>query len=140
VERNFRMMNDRMGTFENKLQGLEQNFQNMQSRMDALENRLHAENGHLLNNQAAALESRLTMSETLSRILGTLHSQIAVVHSCKIQNLEQSLQRLVLDQNHIQEQRETLHDRMYDLNLKMQRLENLLLIQVLSLTFFDLYT
>ena len=136
LERNFRMINDRITTFENRLQGFEQNFQNMQSRMDALEDKLHsfephAENLHCLNNWAAALENRLNVSQEFSRILGTLHNQIALAQCCSMQHLEQSLQRLVLDQNAIQEQHQTLHDRMYDQNLKTQRLENLLLVEAL---------
>jgi septal ring factor EnvC (AmiA/AmiB activator) len=136
LECNFRMMNDRMTTFENRLQGLEQNYQNMQSRMDALEDQLHsfephAENMHLLNNWAAALENRLNMSQEFSRILAHLHNQVALAQHCRMQILEQSLQRLVLDQNHIQEQHQTLQDRMYDQNLKVQRLENLLLVEAL---------
>ena len=136
LECNFRMINDRITTFKNRLQGFEQHFQNMQSRMDALEDKLHsiephAENVHCLNNWAAALENKLNMSQEFSRILGTLHNQIALTQLCSMQNLEKSLQRLVLDQNTIQEEHQTLRDRMCDQNLKTQRLENLLRVEAL---------
>ena len=136
VERNFRMMNDRMAAFENRLQGLEHNFQNMQRRMDALEDKLHsfepyAETVHLLNNWAAALENRLNMAVEFSNTLGHLHAQIALAQTSWTQRLELSLQKLVLDHNSIKERSQTLHDRMYDESLKMQRLENLLLIEAI---------
>ena len=131
VELNFRLMNDRVTTFENSLQGLERNFLNMKSRMDGLEGKLQsfqadAENVHLLNNWASALENRLNESQEFSRKLGILINQTAVFQSCRIQILEQSFHQL---ESHVQEQTEALDDKIYGQVLKTQGLENLLLIQ-----------